>query len=322
MRKTIKLLAIIMVLFACTFAVNAVRPDNPGKSEDAGKPEDLPPINTYNDVAPEIITPSTQIDNTPAAQKEMDKDNGPADIVKPEKTTVMINSKYLTGESSKTTDKLPEGILIEPEYVNPDLGYQEFNDPNAYTLLGARMDNNPGNQIVFHNDRNFQREKLDLTKTLDAISSAAETWDAATRSQNLFSDSGIGTTTSGSYAGNGLTDIAFIGIVGKNAKNILGFNAITTDPKSPIKVANGETYPELTETDIFYNSMFTWTTGTGYYDVNTITLHELGHTVGLGDTYLHDTFKYDKSQIMGYYWGPQNILGDGDKNGVLELWGK
>jgi hypothetical protein len=56
-------------------------------------------------------------------------------------------------------------------------------------------------------------------------------------------------------------------------------------------------------------------------DVQTVALHEMGHTIGLGDTYLHDIYQYDLSQIMGYYDGVQRTLGSGDNAGVKKLYG-
>jgi len=76
MKKIIgRLLAIFLVLSACTFAASAVKPDDPGKPDGAGKPENLPPVSTDGDPAPEIIIlPTGQTDNTPAA------DNAPGSI--------------------------------------------------------------------------------------------------------------------------------------------------------------------------------------------------------------------------------------------------
>ncbi len=77
MRKTMGLLlAIFMVFSACTFAVSAVKPDNPGKPDDAGRPETIPPISMDGtNPAPEgLDLPTEQTDNTPAA------DNAPGGI--------------------------------------------------------------------------------------------------------------------------------------------------------------------------------------------------------------------------------------------------
>ena len=76
MRKIIGILLAVLVVFsACTFAVSAVKPDSPGKSEDAGKPEILPLISIDDNPAPEIIIlPTDQTDNTPAA------DNAPGAV--------------------------------------------------------------------------------------------------------------------------------------------------------------------------------------------------------------------------------------------------
>lgn len=320
MRKIIGLLLTVFLLFStCAFTVSAVKPDSPGKSEDAGMPEELPPISTYNDIVPETITPTTQIDNTPAAQIETDKDNGPAEIVKPEKTTVMINSKYLTGDSDKTSKKLPEDAIIEAiRKPGGDVPvYDDYNWWNAYDLSTYRIKGDSPVELTFLDNANFAKENLDLPTTLSAIDSSANTWEEAIGPDtNLFDPVATDTYSFSQSGGNNVFDIGFVGIVGKDAKNILGVNlGYTTDEKITV---NDHTFNVLQESDVFFNSQLELTNG-GRYDVGTVTLHELGHTIGLADTYLDKNYKYDTAQVMGYYDDMQG-LGKGDINGARLAW--
>ena len=85
MKRTIGLLLSIFVVFsACTFAAIAVKPDNPGKSEDAGRPDWVPAVSIDDDPSPEIIIlPTGQTDNTPAADNAPGAvtEDGPQDSV-------------------------------------------------------------------------------------------------------------------------------------------------------------------------------------------------------------------------------------------------
>jgi predicted Zn-dependent protease len=97
------------------------------------------------------------------------------------------------------------------------------------------------------------------------------------------------------------------------------------------------------ESDVCYNSNLGWTLardqtvcpslypykdtnlGDGLtptcYNLQTVATHELGHTLGLGDTYLHSLYKYDLAQIMGYYDSDHQItLGLGDMAGIKKLY--
>jgi predicted SprT family Zn-dependent metalloprotease len=84
----------------------------------------------------------------------------------------------------------------------------------------------------------------------------------------------------------------------------------------------GTMYPIL-ESDMTFNSNLKWTaTGeAGKLDFQSVVLHELGHTIGLGDLYGRAEFSTDTCQVMHYYTGVKRTLGNGDATGVWKLYG-
>ena len=82
-------------------------------------------------------------------------------------------------------------------------------------------------------------------------------------------------------------------------------------------------YYPIVESDISFSTNYAWGTDgySGKKDFQSVVLHELGHTVGLGDLYNNAAYKSDTKQIMNSYHGVQKILGNGDANGVWKLYG-
>ena len=91
-------------------------------------------------------------------------------------------------------------------------------------------------------------------------------------------------------------------------------------------------YYSISEADTWYNlnTEYQWTTdlataqSTYKIDLQSIAVHELGHSIGMGDLYTlpdSDPRKDDFEQVMNLYYGPQRTLGNGDKTGVQMLYG-
>ena len=82
-------------------------------------------------------------------------------------------------------------------------------------------------------------------------------------------------------------------------------------------------YYPIVESDIAFNSNYKWTTtgASGAYDFQSVALHEMGHTIGLGDLYNKAIFSKDTRQVMHYYTGVKRTLGNGDATGVWKLYG-
>ena len=95
-------------------------------------------------------------------------------------------------------------------------------------------------------------------------------------------------------------------------------------------------YYSISESDIWYSRDFQWTTdlataqSTGKIDLQSVAVHELGHTIGMDDIYSTnlgghlpptDPRTQDWAQVMNAYDAPQRTLGNGDKTGAQMLYG-
>ncbi|MDM7911619.1 MAG: hypothetical protein QUS09_00820, partial [Methanotrichaceae archaeon] len=207
-----------------------------------------------------------------------------------------------------------------------------YNDPSAWVAAGWRWDNNPNIQFYLRSDKNLAYEKLTAEQATKAISAAAETWDAVT-SQELFKDSIIVSSTVAVDRYDGKNVHAWKSI----SSGALAYSRTYSYTNQYVTGADGKSYRKAIESDICYNTRYAWTVDitnsalyptTNTFYLQTVATHEMGHTIGLGDTYLHDLYQYDLAQIMGYYNDANDLdgdgtvdLGDGDINGTKTLYG-
>lgn len=199
---------------------------------------------------------------------------------------------------------------------------------SSYTLTGYRLNTlNPKIQLYLKDDSNLQGRGLTGTEVQTAITNAANTWDDAV-AQNLFAD---GSTVI--IDPNKNTDNPYDGY------NVLAWKYLSDAPNALAYSRTRYNYPIVNgywtalESDVSFNTAFSWST-TGVdgtprqsgdpIDVETVALHELGHTIGLGDLYTlpdGDARKSDFSQIMNSYNDVQRTLGNGDRMAAQNLYG-
>ncbi|NTV27203.1 MAG: matrixin family metalloprotease [Methanothrix sp.] len=185
---------------------------------------------------------------------------------------------------------------------------------NAYTLYGYRWNTkDPQLKWVLKNDANMAAEGLSTTAVQSAISGASNTWDDATN-QNLFADSSLVTLnpTVATETYNKINTINWKPI----GSSCLGYT------RTYYNLDNIGGYHSALDSDIVFNSDYSWRTDGSWngVDVQSTALHEMGHTLGLGDIYGLTQFKSDTNQVMHYYTGVKRTLGNGDKTGVWNLY--
>ena len=198
---------------------------------------------------------------------------------------------------------------------------------SSYALTGFRWNQKDPNIQLYLNPTDTP-PGIKVESARDAITAAANTWDG-TVGQNLFvdgstvlidSDKKVIDPFSASYLPDGFNVNGFLNLNNK----YLAVTTFWTD------LTKKDDYYSLIESDIVYNLDFKWTDdekqarNTGKLDLQSVALHELGHTIGLEDLYIlkdGDERKKDLDQVMNLYNGPQRTLGNGDLAGVQRLYG-
>jgi len=187
----------------------------------------------------------------------------------------------------------------------------------AYLLMGRKWtQKDPQIKMYLKDDAVLAATGMSKTNVLGAVTAATNTWDDATN-QNLFTDSGASLTTTANWKYDGVNNMAFTPYVaGCSALAATGVWYKTQG------IPAGQMYP-IVESDMTFNSNLKWTTTgeAGKLDFQSVVLHELGHTIGLGDLYNRAQFSTDTRQVMHYYTGVKRTLGNGDATGVWKLYG-
>jgi hypothetical protein len=189
--------------------------------------------------------------------------------------------------------------------------------PEACLLTGWRWNSaNPQIRWYLRDDSYLMDEGLTAESVANAITAASNTWDANSN-QNLFAD--VDTVTVSTTVKADAKD-------GKNTQSFRPLSSGWTGALAYSRIwysyAKVDGRYSATESDISYNTQYSWSTsGTSNYDVQTVALHEMGHTLGLADLYGKAAYKGDTDQIMHRYTGVKRSLGNGDKNGLWTLYG-
>lgn len=198
---------------------------------------------------------------------------------------------------------------------------------SSYALTGYRWNQKNPNIQLYLNSKDVP-SGIKAESAQNAITDAADAWDEAVE-QSLFTDDStviiddskkVINPFSEEYAPDGFNLNGFMNL----GNDYLSLTAFWTD------LSEKDGYYSIIESDIVYNLDFKWTDdekqaeNTGKLDLQSVALHELGHTIGLGDLYNlndGDERKLDYAQVMNLYDGPQRTLGNGDLAGAQEMYG-
>lgn len=148
-----------------------------------------------------------------------------------------------------------------------------------------------------------------ITSWIDAINKAGNTWS----SEAYFTLSYAGTTPNTQSSRNSKNEIMF---------SKLGSNTIG-------QASYWFSGSKILECDLILNSSMKWSTDdktpSGYYDVQTITLHEMGHWLNLRDLYgNYGDGEYDQGKVMygfGYTGRNKRNLHPDDADGIYWIYG-
>lgn len=148
-----------------------------------------------------------------------------------------------------------------------------------------------------------------ISNWADAISKAGNTWSQEAN----FTLSYAGTTSNTNVSKNGKNEIMF---------SKLGSGTIG-------QASYWSSGGKMNECDLTLNSDMKWSTEdktpSGHYDVETITLHELGHWLNLRDLYgNYGDGEYDMEKVMygyGYTGRNKRDLHPDDKDGIIYIYG-
>lgn len=165
---------------------------------------------------------------------------------------------------------------------------------------------------MLKNDAYLKGEGMSTRAVQSAIAAAATTWDDASN-QNLFADSNMVTLNPTVQADN-YNKINTVSWKPYGAANYLGYARTWYNSR---KV---DGYNTALDSDIVFNTNYKWTTSGNGIDVQSVALHEIGHTLGMGDIYGKAQFSKDTRQVMHRYTGVKRTLGNGDSNGIWKLY--
>ncbi len=195
-------------------------------------------------------------------------------------------------------------FLTGPDYSD------DGGNANAYAFTGTKWTTrDPKLKWVLKNDANMAAEGLSESEVQSLMISVANTWDDASN-QNLFADSSLVTLNPNVKA--------------DSFDRYNPVNTINWMYSPSVCLAYTRTwskYGSAIDSDIVFNTKYGWdTNGITGLDVQSIALHEMGHTLGLDDLYGKPVFKSDTRQVMHYYTGIKRTLGNGDLKGIWNLY--
>ena len=190
-------------------------------------------------------------------------------------------------------------------------------NPLAYILMG-RMWKAPGILPVImslKDDALLAATGMPKDRALAAIGGAMAEWNRCTSGKPFNPQANL--TTNANWKLDHVNNMAFTPYV-PGCSAIAAAGVWYKTQGIPV----GTMYP-IVESDMTFNSNMKWTCDPtkepNKLDFQSVALHELGHTLGLGDIYGRDI--NDGKQVMGYYTGVRRTLGNGDCTAVWKLYG-
>lgn len=199
-------------------------------------------------------------------------------------------------------------------------GAAKITDDKEYGITGCLDTRTPVQLYVANNNLPGDLQLADVRSN---IQSAANTWDGLT-SKTLFSSTlGDASPYTSEDVSANLNDGKWMhqwttsGTILGNTANAIAVTWYRTS--GLIKDASKVPRPKIAAADCYYNGLMQWSTdGSTGYDLQTISLHELGHFVGLDDLY----YSSASDEVMyGYYKGIDRDPYVGDKAGIKKLYG-
>lgn len=314
MKTKLYLMLIILLLFISnTSAANVMITGNATQ-------KDLAYSNGYFTVKGASILPSAAIDflaKNPGYTVEVTtsplpsvREKGMAGAVAPPVSErYVLGSKVPSDFSSRTFNVVYKSASV-PIPVNGG------GSAAAYWLMGRKWTQvDPQIKMSIKDDSFFAATGMSRSSALAAVSAAANTWDNATY-RNLFIDSGANFTNTVNWKYDHINNMAFTPYA--TGCSALAATGVWYNTQG---IPAGQMYP-IVESDMTFNSNLKWTTTgeSGKLDFQSVVLHELGHTIGLGDLYGRAQFASDTRQVMHYYTGVKRALGNGDIYGLWMLY--
>jgi hypothetical protein len=184
----------------------------------------------------------------------------------------------------------------------------------TYVYIGTPIPTDKPIQFYLANDSKFLGERLSISSTKDAFITSMQVW-------NYFSDKKVFNTE-------------IILDPNKKAGYKDGYNVIEFDNlgSGTLGLCYRWTYEDgHIETDLKFNTNSVWVTDFAYArthlgrcsDLQSIALHEMGHSMGLGDIYnlpIGDPRKRDLTSIMTAFATPRHLIGKGDITGIKKMY--
>jgi hypothetical protein len=220
-------------------------------------------------------------------------------------------------DTGKAHSQAPEHSPVIDEYFNLDrVDFIHYAKPpsaakppkvaTCYKLMGISWKSLPVNYAI----NPSTQEGLEQDFVIAAMSGAAETWDNATLSRELFNDAySINPTVT--YGFDGTNAIVF-GPYSDN--NVIAVTSVWYDRRTR----------GIVEFDILFNEYYVWGAANmpgDQMDVQNIATHELGHAIGLADIY---TDSCSDVTMYGYSWYEETkkqTLETADITGLQSIYG-